>query len=719
MSSLSSEPPSVVVETINKLVPLDPDRVSRAVPLPGSQEPGYSLVYRNAYDPSRLWTTPHPACPTLYHLFDISRQVHADKPLLGVRTVEKGVLGPYKFITYAQLNERKQNFGSGVLFILRNNPHLFSPAHQLVLNHEKVVAAGDMLFVLTLFSHNRAEWLIADLACANFSITNTALYDTLGPDASRYILALTELPIVVCLRDKIKNLLLLKQQHAELENLISIVLMDPLAPTDPDYPELSSFAKLLNVELYDFDQVEALGAAARLEAIPPTTKSIYTISFTSGTTGNPKGVVLTHESAVANVTFCLSNMRVRKNPTTYCFLPLAHIYERGLISFELFIGSAIGMPQLPLPLTLLDDVKVLKPNVLALVPRVLTKLEAGIKAQTVHNEEKPLLRRIFSNAVATKTALQAVEDGAEGRHLVYDRFIGLLRRKMGFDNVALFTTGLAPISPETVKFLKALLNIGLAQGYGLTESFSGCCGLPLYEARPGSCGPISVTTEMRLKDLPGMGYTAQDKEGPRGELLLRGPQIFKEYYKNPEETAKTLVDGWFHTGDVARIDPQNGRLYIIDRVKNFFKLAQGEYITPEKVENTYLNAYPLLAQCYVHGDPLQTFLIAIVGVDPVIVKGWLQKLKIRANTKAEIEEALNRRDVKLRLLQEMNKAAGKRLHGLERVHNLYVGLEPLTVESGVLTPTLKIKRAVAAGVFKETHAQLYEEGLLLRDEAKL
>lgn len=199
-------------------------------------------------------------------------------------------------------------------------------------------------------------------------------------------------------------------------------------------------------------------------------------------------------------------------------------------------------------------------------------------------------------------------------HLLYDRVLGLLRKKLGMKNLKVIMSGSAPISPETLKFLKASLNTGVGQGYGMSETFAGVMASSIFETDASSCGPVSITTECRTRDLPAMGYTSKDEGGPRGELLVRGPQIFPEYYKNPEETAKSFdEDGWFYTGDVARIDSKTGRTYIIDRVKNFFKLAQGEYVTPERIENTYLSCFPYIAQLFVHGDSLRTHLVGVVG----------------------------------------------------------------------------------------------------------
>lgn len=715
--------PQAIMDQIKNSIPMDSNRFKDAVALPNSKKPGFSAVYRNKAAKDGLINLPHPALTTLYETYETSATVNANRNAIGVRRKQPdGLFGPYEWETYGQISERKRNFGSGLFHSLKNNRFKTqSPAHLKIDNHHEIAAKDEMSFIVTLFSHNRKEWLITDLASVNYSITNTCLYDTLGPETSHYILALTESPVVVCSGDKIERLINIKRDHPEdMENLIALVSMDPLAPAE--YSDLKRKAEAQNIELSQFSEIEELGKRNRIADIPPSPLTVYTISFTSGTTSNPKGVVLTNRNAVSALTFCLSTVKTRAlNPRGYCFLPLAHIFERMSSQASLMMGAETGMPQSPSPLTLLDDVLQLRPMSLNLVPRVLTKLEAALKAQTIRNEEKPMLQRLFTNAINTKMERQASEDGADGRHLLYDRLIGILRKKIGFENVYNIATGSAPISPETVKFLKAALNTGVSQGYGLTESFAGISSSLQYEATPGSCGPICVTTEMKLKDLPEMGYTADDDIGPRGELLLRGPQIFKEYYKNPEETRKAIdEEGWFHTGDVARVNPANGRLYIIDRVKNFFKLAQGEYITPEKIENTYLSCYPLTTAFFAHGDSYKTFLVGIVGVDPASIRPWLvSRFGYKEADLQDIPhlvEILNRREVKTRFLTEANTSVSKLLHGLEKLHNIEIGVDPLKVEDGVVTPTYKIKRANCTTFFKERLEKLYEEGSLIKNE---
>lgn len=289
---------------------MDANLFKDAVPLPNTKEPGYSAIYRNKASVNGLINLPHPALTTLYETYECSATVYANRKAIGVRKKQAdGLFGPYEWETYAQVSNRKKNFGSGILYSLKNNKFKTqSEAHLKIDNHHKVVAKGEMSFVLSQFSHNRKEWLLSDLGCVNFSITNTCLYDTLGPETSKYILALTESPVVVCSKDKLERLINLKKDNPEdLANLISLVSMDPLDALES--ARLKSQAEAQNIELTEFVEIERLGEANLIPDIPPTPLTVYTISFTSGTTSNPKGVVLTNRNAVSALTFCLSSVK--------------------------------------------------------------------------------------------------------------------------------------------------------------------------------------------------------------------------------------------------------------------------------------------------------------------------------------------------------------------------------------------------------------------------
>lgn len=202
--------------------------------------------------------------------------------------------------------------------------------------------------------------------------------------------------------------------------------MEPLTPEDAGFVSL---ARESNIILHIFDQVLKFGALTLLPAIAPSPETVYTISFTSGTTFAPKAVFLTHVNAVAPLVFVLSNSISKKNGRYYCFLPLAHIYGKMSLTLSYLLGTAIGLPQSPSPLTLLNDVKELQPHILALVPRVYVKLESAIRAPTISNAEKPLLAKLFNNAIE-KLDLMLQYDSADGKHLLSDFLSGLLRKKI-------------------------------------------------------------------------------------------------------------------------------------------------------------------------------------------------------------------------------------------------------------------------------------------------
>lgn len=712
-------------ELLMKHLPLK--NVENSRPLDGTNEPGYSHVYRNsATNVVKAKLMSH--MDTYYAMWKNSVKNFADKPALAARPYNyetKTSETRYVSESYKEVDIKKMYFGSGILQLLRNNRFKdhSCEAHAKIDSHFQDVPLHDeknLSFILTIYLGNRPEWVIADLASVSYSITNTVLYDTLGPSASSYILNLTQSPVVVASYDNVNRLLELKKHEPEkLRALICIVCMDPLDCVSIDEGNaMRKAAQDVKIELYDMKQVYGIGALFPEEEVAPEPKTVYTISFTSGTTGSdPKGVVLTHENAALGVTFVLCMAPPIENDLEMAFLPLAHIFQRQSLATTLSKGGMSGFPQMNgTPLTLFEDLRILKPKHMANVPRVYTKLEASLKTATL--ESNLLLKRsLFAKIINEKVRLQSMDDGNRGDHWLYDRvFLKKIRELTGFDNMEYCITGLAPISPLTQKFLKAALNVGICQGYGLTELFAGMCfGMP-FEKEPGSCGAPGVCSDVRVRALPDLGYTLDNPLGPMGELEIRGAQNFDHYYKNEEETKKCIKDEWFSTGDVARISSTNGRLYIVDRVKNFFKLSQGEYITPEKIENSYLSGNSLLTQCFVHGESVHDYLVAVVGVDPEkVVKFLVRKCHVPKEALSldeKILEAINLKDNRKKLLRELNGHA-KGLAGFELIQNLYVEFEPLRLDRELITPTVKIRRPIAAKFFAKEIESMYAESKLL------
>lgn len=715
-------------ELIDKFLPLPDILHSKSVPLPGSAVDGYSPVYRSGYFPDGLKKSLAPGLETLGKVFKNSAEHYGDLPLFSYRDYDystKESSSTISSITYKQADELKKSFGAGLLYLLQSNKYkdaLRFESHAKIDNHLRDYQTYNELnisFILTVFSANRYEWILTDLTCCSYAITNTALYDTLGPETSAYILGSTESPVIVATKDHVTNLLDLKVSDPEsVAAVILIVSMDPLFSYDAPLIER---ARSLNIILVDLNQVAKVGEIFPLEELIANEESLYTLSFTSGTTGsNPKGVALSNTTAVAGALFPVSQLPHVSGKRAFCFLPFAHIYERQSALYHIMYGGNLAFPRMnATPLNLVEDLKLFKPNVMCNVPRVYTKMESALKAGTLESPSS-IKAGIFSRVFATKAALQRQYPGTLGSHFLYDNVVlSQLRKLIGFENMEIVVSGSAPISPSTVNFLKTALNIGVGQGYGLTESFAGFSIDSPFNPDVGTCGGTGVSVEMRIRALPEMGYNLTDEGGPRGELLLRGPQIFSYYFKNEEETSKSFdADGWFCTGDVAQITATDGKLKIIDRVKNFFKLAQGEYVTPEKVENAYLSTSTILSQCFAHGDSFKSFLVGIIGIEKASLIPYLTKqLKINIsslNTDEKILAAINKPENKKALLLLINQQTVGKIQGFEKFHNIYIEFEPLQLLRNVLTPTTKIKRPIAAKYFAEQINHMYEvEGSLL------
>lgn len=259
--------------------------------------------------------------------------------------------------------------------------------------------------------------------------------------------------------------------------------------------------------------------------------------------------------------------------------------------------------------------------------------------------------------------------------------------------------GSAPFSKNIANFLKIGLLADIREGYGMTEN-AACCTTcwPNDPSAGGTVGGPVPSAEVKLVDVPSLGYRVTDQPFPRGELLMRGGARFLGYYKDAEKTAEALdpesEGGWLRTGDIATLDGQ-GRFRIVDRVKNIMKLAQGEYVALEHVENAYA-AVPLVAQLFVYGDGLQSYLVGVVVPDPVQLAELVHRV-LRTRVSAEDGEALERYAREPRIvdavLTEMDKERNvRKLKGFERIKRIHVTLDAFTVENDCLTPTLKVRR---------------------------
>jgi long-chain acyl-CoA synthetase len=321
--------------------------------------------------------------------------------------------------------------------------------------------------------------------------------------------------------------------------------------------------------------------------------------------------------------------------------------------------------------------------------------------------------KLFNAALAAKVKL--LQRG-ELKHKVYDALIfNKLKKGLGLDYIRCMISGSAPLSENVMLFFRCMLGVPVVEGYGQTEGAAGATiSHPDDVSTVGHVGGPTGVVEIALYDVPEMGYRHTDKfhrgipcQG-RGEICIRGPNVFKGYYKDEERTKEAIdEEGWLHSGDIGlwRLD---GTLQIIDRKKNIFKLSQGEYVAPEKIENILMRSL-FIAQCFVYGDSFQSALVAIVVPDEDYVRSWVGT-NAPALSDASIEEICKSRDVKVAVLTEIKELSRKsKLQGFEIVQAVHLDSTPFSVENDLMTPTFKLKRQKIRDLNESIITELYNE----------
>jgi long-chain acyl-CoA synthetase len=532
--------------------------------------------------------------------------------------------------------------------------------------HALGLRAGDTVGIL---STNRVEWLVGDLATLALGCISVPIYPNSIPAQIEYILQHSG-ATALFVEDGTQAHKVLSVRHS-LPDLKHIIVSEGGLPEGEGLMSWSDLVKLGEAQgPAGLEQVEDLAQSLASDAAA-------TIVYTSGTTGPPKGALLSHGNMIAMATSLAGAMELGEGDSSLSFLPLSHIAERlqgeiMAISSGYTVNLGEGLDHVAVNLVEVE------PTILVCVPRLWEKYYANIRSSV---EDAPDLRKKLFG-----WALQAGSDAFEarlaGRRLtlseqvrsdVADRLVlGPLRKKLGMARGRAFLSGAAPLSATVGRFF-ASLGIVIQEVYGQTECVGICTFNPPGQPRFGTVGVPVPGIELKI---------AED-----GEILVRGPNVFLGYFKQPSDTAETIIDGWLHTGDVGEQD-SDGYVRITDRKKDIIVTAGGKNVSPQNIENR-LKTYPGISQVVVVGDK-RKFLSCLVTLD---IDG-MGELWDRQGKKLPAGEVLSRDREVRSLLQGYVEEVNKGLASYETLKKFAVLPEDFTVDSGELTPSLKVKRRV-------------------------
>jgi len=604
---------------------------------------------------------------TVYDLFQRGVKIGGDKPFLGWKAASDK---PYQWISYNEVNSRARAFGDGLI---------------------KLGYAASNETRMGIYSQNRPEYIIVDQGYLVHSMCPVPLYDTLGVEAGNFIINQADLELIACdLNTKVKGLL---ERREAIPRIKTFILFE-----EPSEENKKSCAAA-GIEIYTLAEVEKLGKDNPIDPHPPKPDDLCMVCYTSGTTGTPKGVMLSHRNMTITVSAAhkvldSAGVCIGVDDCLISYLPLAHSYERALESVVFCTGGRIGFFQGDVR-KLMDDIKELQPTLFPSVPRLLNrfydKVTAGVNASKIK-------KWLFSMAMASKS--KDLKRGVIRNNTMWDKVAFKKVQETLGGRVRLITTGSAPISPTVLQFLRCIVGCPVIEGYGQTENTGIATVTTIGDSDPGHVGPPLPSMMVKLDDVPEMDYFSNNN---KGEVCLKGGNVFVGYLKDQAKTDEALdKDGWLRTGDIGEWLP-NGTLKIIDRKKNIFKLSQGEYIAPEKIEGVIAQS-PWLAQVYVHGDSLQSVLVGIVVPDEATLPGLAGKLGVTGT----FDQMCKNADVKKAILKDITDLAKlNKLSSLEQCKDLLIHTELFSVENNLLTPTFKLKRNDASKKFAPQIAEMY------------
>jgi long-chain acyl-CoA synthetase len=543
------------------------------------------------------------------------------------------------------------------------------------------IGMGDRVVIM---SESRPDWLSADLAILTIGAVTVPVYATLTAAQARYIVQ--DSGARVAFVSTAEQLDKLQGVRHELPLLEAIVSFAPVAGASPSVLTLDALVARGHARLMGEWGAGRQFRDATREIRPG---QLATIIYTSGTTGEPKGVMLSHHNLISNLMAGHTVVPVGEEDVSLSFLPLSHSFER-LVSY-VYLAHGVTIVFAESMETVGRDLAIVRPTVMTGVPRVYEKFQARI-LERGHALPQPR-RTLFHWGVKVAHARARAEgSGGQANPLlaleakIAERLVFSKIRDSVGGRLWCLVSGSAPLPMQTAEFFFGL-GLPITEGYGLTETSPIVTANPIDATRLGTVGKPIPGVEVRIAD--------------DGEVLVRGPNVMMAYYNKPAETAAVLRDGWFHTGDIGSVDA-SGYLRITDRKKDLLVTSGGKKVAPQPVE-AVLKRSPLVAEAVLLGDR-RRFISALIVPDFKALERRLQDL---GRPPADRDELVGRDDVAA-LYQEIVEALNRDLSQFERIKKFRVLPREFTIESGELTPTLKVKRKVVEQQWASAIDEMYE-----------
>jgi long-chain acyl-CoA synthetase len=538
------------------------------------------------------------------------------------------------------------------------------------------VEPGERVSILAM---TRPEWVVADLGAFCAGAVVAPIYHTNSAEECAYVLSHADARVLFC--EDAAQVAKVAGVRDRCPALRQIVVLEGVAEGAMTLDELYAMGADVPDEAVD----------ERVAAAEPDDPA--TFIYTSGTTGPPKACVLTHDNFLAATRAYQERLDMAREDVPivfFMFLPLAHSYARMIEFSVLDIGGTMAFWSGD-PKKLLDDIRTAQPTYLPSVPRVFEKIYTAANAGIA--EQPRLKQAIFNWSVATGRRVRSAQRAGRrlaphlaAQHRLADKLVLTKVRELFGGQIVWASSGAAPIAKEILEFFDAC-GVLVLEGWGMSETAAAGSVNSSGEVHFGTVGRALPATELRI---------AAD-----GELLMRGPTVFKGYFKNPEATAATLTDGWLATGDLAVIDDE-GYVSIVGRKKDLIITSSGKNISPSNIENA-LKESRWISQAVVFGDN-RPYLVALLTLDPEEAPKLAEHLGIDA------DPARMAHDERVRaVIQEAVDEVNARFARIEQVKRFAILDADLSQEHGELTPTLKIKRNVVADEFAPEVDELYEE----------